>query len=258
MLEEEMQKSGYAEEEIRERRNAEYTEKGDVEIRQRAFAGWLVTNAEFRQDCDAFRENWESAVQELGGFPQLPQSLMGEKPSPPPEEYREFYDDYRALCVTWGLDGLATWNLPRPMSPQLGSRSLHYLPAIQEAGITLFVPWYLLRDKNIQLDELAARIRMLQGPDHLKGWLDRHTRNFGYEGFAPMLEIFHLSRIVPQIAVSGAAQGKRWGVGSCNRFHPLLWTKQRGCCRAETETVRKVRQVMNRRLKLCVVPTEDQ
>jgi len=119
-----MRRSGHTQEEIQSFRKGEYEEKGNIEIRQRAYTGWLVTNPEFRQDCDVFWMRWKSTIQGLGGFPRPPMSLMGEKPPQPREEYRDFYSDYENLCMTWGLDGFATWDLPRPMRPELGSPSL--------------------------------------------------------------------------------------------------------------------------------------
>lgn len=253
-----MQKSGYTGEDIQRRRKAEHTEKGDVEVRQRAYAGWLVTNMEFRQDRDAFRAKWEPTVEALGGFPRLPLSLMGERPSPPHEEYREFYDDYKRLCVTWGLDGLATWDLPCPILPELSSRSLYYLPAIQEAGATLFVPWYLLRDKNIQLDDLAERIRMLKGPDHLKDWLDHKPRNFGYGSLIQMLEIYIFLELCLRPRYSDRLKRNveklDLALGNFCSSRP----KKEAGTEQKTETIRKVRLVMSRRLRLYAAQTGHQ
>ena len=257
MLDDEMRKGGFTEEDISGCRMAEIEEEGNIEIRQRGYAGWLVTNAEFRKDRDAFRKAWQPIIETLGGFPLLPLSLMGEEPSPTHKEYRDFYDDYTNFCVKWGLEGFATWDLPSPMRPELTSPSLYYLPAISEAGITTFVPWYLLRDKDIQLDELAERIRMLKGPDHLKDWLDHKPRGWGYSRFAVMLEIFiHIelclkSRYPDRIKRNIDRLDHALGYFQCSSPNKDAGARQ------EAETIRKIRQTMNRRLKLCEAPPRD-
>jgi len=256
MLDDAMRTSGLTDEEIRGCHVGELDEKGNIEIRQRGYAGWLVTNPEFRQDRDDFRRKWDTTIETLGCFPQLPLSLMGEKPSPPREEYREFYSDYKNLCVTWGLEGFATWDLPSPMRPELTSPSLYYLPAIREAGVTTFVPWYLLRDKDIQLGELAERIRMLKGPDHLKDWLDHNPKDWGYDRFAVMLEIYiHVelclrSRYVERLKRNVERLDRALGYFLYPGLDKDVGAEQ------EAETIRKIRQAMNRRLKLCAVPAE--
>ena len=257
MLEDEMRSSGRTEAEIRRYRAAQYAEQGNVEIRQRGYASWLVINGEFRRDRDAFRTRWESTIKELGGFPTFPQSLMGEKPSPPRAKYREFYDDYKNLCVTWGLDGFATWDLPKPMRPELGRPSLHYLPAVGEAGITLFVPWYLLRDKDIRLDELAERSRTLKGPEHLKDWLDHKPTGWGYDRYAVMLEINIYIELCVKSRYAGRLKrnverlDRALGYFLCSGPDKELGAEQ------EAETIRKIRQAMNRWLKVCAVPAKD-
>jgi hypothetical protein len=258
MLEDGMQGSGRTTEEIKRYREAEHEEKWNIEIRQRAYAGWLVTNPEFRDNRGAFRIAWEPAIRELGGFPRLPLSLMGEKPSQPNKAYQDFYSDYKNFCVDWGLDGFATWDLPRPMRPELDSRSLYYLPAVQEAGVTAFVPWYLLRDKDIQLSELAERIRVLKGPEHLGDWLDHRPKDWGYDRFAVMLEIFiHLELCLK----SRYAERLKRNVERLDRalgYYLSPGPDKEAGAESEAETIRKIRQAMNRRLKSCSVPAEGQ
>jgi hypothetical protein len=258
MLEDEMRSSGSTEKDIQRYREGEHDEKSSLEIRQRAYTGWLVTNPDFFQDRDAFRMAWESTVQQLGGFPQLPLSLMGEKPVQPSEEYRDFYSNYKKLCVTWGLNGFATWNLPRAMRPELGGPSLYYLPAIGEAGVTTFVPWYLLRDKDIQLDELVDRIRMLKGPEHLKDWLDHKPKDWGYPRFAQMLEIYIYVELCLK---SRYAERLKRNVERLDRalgYYLSPGPDKEAGTESEAETIRKIRQAMNRRLKSCSVPAEGQ
>ena len=78
--------------------------------RREAFAGWLVTSAEFRQMRDAFCKQWKRRVKTLGDFPAFPQSLLGESPTVPRRQ-REFYTSYVQFYQTWDLERLHTWEL---------------------------------------------------------------------------------------------------------------------------------------------------
>ena len=117
-------------------------------------------------------------------------SLMGEPPAPPAVEDREFYDDYLTVYQHWGLERLVSWELPVPLKPELVQPSLYHLTDLVSAGVLVFAPWYLLRDKTINLHVLANRKSVLSSTSHLKQWLGRKTDQWGHDRYARMLKLY--------------------------------------------------------------------
>lgn len=154
------------------------------------YAGWLVTDPGFREARDDFRRRWKDKVDEVDGFSFFPMSFIGEPPRPPREGYEEFYEAYVSFCQEWGLKGLATWDLPVPLQPEIFDPAFQHLPAAIPAGVTVFAPWYLLRAKDINLYEVAAHKRTFDPPHHLLEWLDKKTGKFGPHRFARMLKLY--------------------------------------------------------------------
>jgi len=115
MLFEDQLKRGAAECEIQEYLDFEAEWKQKANVREKGYAGWLVGHPPFVASRNDLREQWDATVTKLGRFPTLPMSLMGETPAGPPDEYREFYDEYVLFCQQWGLHSLLTWELPVPM-----------------------------------------------------------------------------------------------------------------------------------------------
>ena len=190
MLNDEMTAMGRSNEEIRDywEQDRQLTEK--INLRRRGYAGWLATNPDFHQCRDLFRERWEQRIADLRGFPTIPRSFAGESPSAPPEQDRGFYGDYMHFYQRWGLESFVTWDLPLPMRPELVSPSLYHLSSVQSAGMLLFVPWYLLRDKELNLHELAEQRGILSAPRNLGLWLDRQPKNWGHDRFGTMLDLY--------------------------------------------------------------------
>src|SRR5262249_34169103 len=124
--------------------------KQQVSQRQVAFSGWLLTNDEFRFDRDRFVNSWSKKVRKRGSFPEVPFSLVGEGPQVPKSD-RRFYAEYILFYRKWGIQSFASWQLPIILQPELYSPSLLHLPSVSEAGLLIFVPWYLIRDKGIQM-----------------------------------------------------------------------------------------------------------
>ena len=258
LIVEEMQTVGYSNEEIRRLEEDKALEKANVTKRQQGYAGWLVTNHVFHKERDLLRMKWASTIVELGTFPPIPMSLIRERPDPPPERHRLFYAEYCFFCRRWGLEGFATWHLPVPMQAQLSGPCLYYLPAIQDAGVLAFVPWYLLRDREIELHSLAKRVRMAMGPEHLRDWLDRTDKDFGHERFGKMLLIYVFIELGLKSRYADRCQGRVESLDRALGYYFALRSDGPTEAEKEAETVRKIRQEMNRRLKLFVESTTDQ
>lgn len=190
MLEDEMRQVGSTQAQIDEYWERQKRTQRKVDLLKWGYAGWLVTDPEYRRTRDLFRNQWEPKVRELGGFPFFPKSFMGEPAREPKENDKEFYAAYVTFCQHWCLDGLATWELPIPIEPELLSPSFNYAPAASEAGIMAFVPWYLLRAKDISLYDVAAHKRLLDPQNHLAKWLDRKTERYGERRFVRVLALY--------------------------------------------------------------------
>lgn len=257
LLDEGMRESGATAADIAEHRKSQLAEKSNVEIRQRGYVGWLVTDPIFRHHRDGFRNKWESVIRNIGGFPSLPMSLMGENPQPPDPEYQDFYNDYKALCITWGLDGFATWDLPQPMRPGLGDPSLYHLPSIQAGGVIAFIPWYLLRDKDIKLDELVRRIRLAKGPEHLKDWLDHKPKGWGHDRLGVMLDIYIYIELCLKSRYEERLKRNLERLDRAVGYFLLGSPSKDAGVEQESENVRKIRQAMNRRLRICAASTAE-
>jgi hypothetical protein len=89
-----------------------------------------------------------------------------------------------------GLESMATWDLPVPMYPQLASPNLYALETVREAGLLAFVPFYLLRDKETRLQELAAHSARIHAPAPLRRWLLKASQGLGYVRFGQILKIY--------------------------------------------------------------------
>ena len=153
----------------------------------------------------------------------------------------------RSLYRKWGLQGLATWELPVPIRPELTKPSaLPYSELSSEAGMLLFVPWYLMRDKDVKLHELADVRRTMGAPPDLDDWLDGEPANWGYERFGLMLQIY----VFLELAIA-----RRYGDRIRRRTGKLDHALSRFFCRERGEeqrtesyvdTVRRVRQRLHR------------
>lgn len=250
LLDDGMRQSGRTENSIRCYSEDERERIRHVELRRWGYAGWLVTQPEFRVECERIWRDWGQVVEKLGGFPAPPMSLMGERPEPPPRKLREFYAAYRFFCNRWGLASLTTWDLPIPLRPQLGSPSLYYLPALQESGLLVHVPWYLLRDKDIRLHELAEHVRTGQTPEHLRDWLDGKPKAWGYERFAKMLDLYIFLELCLKPRYEARLRGNVERLDYAIASFLCKQSELPDSPLQEAETVRKIRQEMQRRLRI--------
>jgi hypothetical protein len=165
--------------------DASYQELAD--LRAAAYAGWLVTSKQFREERDALQERWGEYVQQRG-FPALRLSFLGGRVVLGEQQGGEAYGRFAHFYRRWGLETFLTWDLPLPMRPALHGAGLPHtagrpeegtgLPhtaGLSEAGVHVFVPWFMLRDGRFQLKELARHLQDLRNPEHLAGWLETAT-----------------------------------------------------------------------------------
>lgn len=157
------------------------------------YAGWLLTNSQFRRERDELRSTWGNYVDTEHRFPAMPASFLGEAIGPVETRGKE-YAHFIAFYRRWGLQTFLTWDLPVPLRPSVYGITLHDMAGSSEAGVNLFVPWYVLRDGRFQLQELAHHLQTLQNPAHLAGWLETTTAGKGEHGDARFRTVMVLYR----------------------------------------------------------------
>lgn len=190
MISELMNSDGRKAEEIDQyfQRPAEF--ESYVRTRLLGYAGWLVTNATFRRERDEFCTTWESKIRQDGDLPTVPISLMGESHPIRGKKERRFFSEYMTFYKRWGLESLETWELPVPMKAEFLGRCFYDLKAIGEAGITMFLPFYLLRDRKLSVYDVADHKRLLAQTAHLDGWLQQQRTDWGSDRYAVMYELY--------------------------------------------------------------------
>jgi hypothetical protein len=218
--------------------------------RQLGYTGWLVTCAEFRQDRDQFRRRWKRRIEALGRFPTFPRSILGERPPAVAPADRGFFSDYLQFYRRWGLHTMLTWELPDPMRPELTVPSLYHLSHVGEAGVLLFVPWYLLRDQDIALREVAEHRQTLSIPPQLEPWVDGVPKNWGHDRYRLMLKLYLIIELCLKRRYGDRLYRKS---DRLDRALSRYFSARKGM-RAPSdrmmETIRKVRFEMNRRLRV--------
>ena len=248
MLADEMRKAGWSDQEIRDHCENEQAIKTRIEERQWGYLGWLVTDAGFRQVRDALCERWGEQIVRRGGFPQIRMSWFGERPPEIEESERELHMDFHAFYRAWGLDRLVTWELPEPMRAELSQPSLYFSPDVGEAGFMVFVPWYLFRDKDLKLREIAEHKRDIHAPHHLNEWLSGKPKRFGFDRFAKMLEIYVYLELALRNRYGDRLRGKTDEMD--HAFGSFLYGQgsQNWSGRVGADNVKKIRQKMKQRL----------
>jgi hypothetical protein len=140
--------------------------------RRAAYVGWLVTNRRFRSEVDALHVAWGGVVAELRQFPAQPRWPaydLGADRAVPGDLTQAMLAFYRR----WGLDQLLTWEWPVPMRPDLVGGLWKDADLLADAGVAVFVPWYLLRGDALDLQQLARHAREVDAPAHLRPWVNK-------------------------------------------------------------------------------------
>jgi hypothetical protein len=224
--------------------------KEKIEVRKRGYAGWLVTNAEFQKEWAQVRASWEPWIRKIGGFPTYPTDFMGRSPVVP-EPIREFYDSYTQFYQRWCIHTFATWDLPIPMWAGIATPIFYPLAQVSDAGMPLFIPWYLLRDQTFKLQDLAKHERFAKGPDHLQGWFRRDRNKWGHERLGTMLKVYvYLEQSLKKRYPDRIGRHIEELDYSLSRF---LFQKpdQKDAPIQKAETIKRIRLELAKRLKEC-------
>jgi hypothetical protein len=178
MLREGYRLAGLTQDQIDDHFRREADDSETVETRQGAYVGWLVTNRRFRAEVRKLRDDWEPLVSEVGLFPTSAHWLdtearLGRRL---PRECRR---DFSAFYDRWSLLLMLTWDWPVPLGPLLTGLLTADLLPFGDAGLVLFVPWYLLRGEKLNLQAVAQNVRQVDTPEHLRPWVQRQSDHGG-------------------------------------------------------------------------------
>ncbi|MFL5330045.1 MAG: hypothetical protein ACJ8C4_14160 [Gemmataceae bacterium] len=172
MLHTEYEDAGRQPEDVEAYFTATSKRRTDIEARKSAYIGWLATNSGFWTEVAELKSAWQSKIQELRRFPRIPLwagfDLDHEHSFP-----NQLLDEFRAFYQRWGLFQLLTWEWPIPLDADLVGGVFHDIKALSESGVTLFVPWYLLRGEKLNVSEVIHQLRSLEVPPHLRGWFQK-------------------------------------------------------------------------------------
>ena len=224
-----------------------------IDDRKWGYAGWLALNPDYRKDCACFRDCWEDKIKQIGGFPTLPMSFLGNRAPSVPEAERGFYDDYTQFYQRWGLHTLVTWSLPVPMWSAVARPNFYPLAQVSDSGVELFVPWYLLRDKALNLHDLAKHEDMLKCPDHLRGWLERGGI-WGHGRLGIMLKIYIYLELCLRRRYANKTDDNIENLDRALGHFLGEPTTISDKIRYNEENVKKIRAEMFKRLASCRVP----
>lgn len=250
MLTDEMRQDGASDKQIEDYWKDEVEALKRIEARRWGYAGWLATDPGFHRARRLFKDMWLKRIEALGGFPDFPMSYFGERPSSPQEGDRPFYDDCIGFYRSWSLHSLATWDLPIPMRPDTFQPSLYHLPATYDAGITIFVPWYLLRDKDLKVAELTKHKLTLNPQPHLGNWFGV-KKNWGYDRFAIMLRLYVYLELCLKARYPARVAGHLEKLDYAFGHFLAQNASAQEVDLSKADSIRKIRQEMARRLKQC-------
>ena len=217
----------------------------DIRLSRWGFAGWLVTDPVFRAERDAFRNRWRKIVGKLGGFPPRPSI---DKPFRVKDKYSAFYTDYMALLNRWGLECLETWDLVVPLTAlHLGpGRSVD--PSFAVAGFTLWVPAYQLREEQSRLS-LMAEFYLETMPDHLRGWVQERSKQWGTTRFARLLNLFICLELALRSRYSDRM--RRCTEKLDNAIARSLSDDPKNSGTGMSDSIKKIRLMLSQRLRAC-------
>jgi hypothetical protein len=143
--------------------------------RSEAYAGWLIANRQFTAELLELRQAWESEVERQGEFPLGPRMEDLASSRRQGASRAGFAETWHTFYRRWGLDRMLTWELPLPMTPSLENIELEGVWQVANAGVLLFVPWYLLRGGQFDLQQVARRIKFESAPEHLREWIAKRA-----------------------------------------------------------------------------------
>ena len=251
MTEEQVRDAGGGDQELNDLRHMRQRLKEEIALRQRAFAGWLVTDAGFHLTRQEFQTSWKADYERRWPYELLPPKLLDLKPDKVSKEDLPFFTSYLQFCQMWNLRALLTWELPTPVDPGIVLPTVHSLYRLGNAGCQFFVPWYLARDERLTLFDIMGPAALTTKLDHLGPWLNRTSKNFSLERFAAMLPLY----VYLELAIKSRYESRLYGNTAAldralGQFIKNINPDSHAAISVE-DTVKKIRMKMSERLKEC-------
>lgn len=241
VLDEEMIAHGVSPALIQQDRDAVAEQKAIAVELQWGYAGWLATNQAFRQECRKLKEQTGSTGRWGQPLPSVPHTITGYSNSGSSEEYVRLWEPF---YTSWSLGALVTWELPVPMRAELNTPSLYDYARLSNAGVKLFVPWYLSRYRQIDLNELIERQQRLVMPHALDDWFNARD-GWGPRRYLSILRLYVYLQLAIQVRYSGLAKGK---LAALDNVFAEYFSMLDGSSVTD-ETVRKLRLHLQSRLR---------
>jgi hypothetical protein len=198
------------------------------------YAGWLATNSEFRRELQALRSQQGDATHDVD-LPSMPFTFAGRSHDARPDE---FYKLWLPFFQRWGIDKMATWDLPVPLRPELSTPSLYDMAQAGPAGVVVFMPWHLLRLRSFDIYAMADRAQLFRLPSGVAPWLNPREKHWGVKRYHAMLQML----VYLELGLK-----RRYG----ERLHRTTKKLDDALSRflgLDVDSVRKVRQRMAKRL----------
>jgi hypothetical protein len=220
---------------------AEEKERELLRWRQEAYAGWLVTNPRYRRELEALREEWEETVVVLGGFPNRGSVVQGRTRAPSRSRAGQCETALQAFYGRWGLEALLTWELPFPLSATV---DIVLDPARRLGsgeGITVELPWPLVRGSQLDLRAALRRLRFESAPEHVRDWVCREGDD-GPSGETTYHHLFSFYRTLHLVLFRRYPAECKGRIAKLDRAVAEILGR-------DVELVRKLRQQLARALK---------
>ena len=209
--------------------------------RLEAFAGWLVTDQYYQKELASLVNSRNDLVLRMGRFPD--DDDEPDATTKLDDEWSAFRIQYQAFLRRWCLEKMLTWELPIPASPIVAADATNsQCPPCN--GIQVFLPWYMVRGEQFNLQDLVRRVRFESTPDHLRDWVlkteGKHDDETGDLAFQRTFWVYRTYELVL----------RRRYPAACKRNIQALDRAMARVMDRSTDLVKRLRQRMTRSVAL--------
>ncbi|AMV17427.1 hypothetical protein [Planctomyces sp. SH-PL14] len=221
-------------------------------VRERllGYSGWLVTHPEYWREVILFQLAHYAVMPEYGEC--SPQFAVGAKfqGRRRNKNVERAKAELQALFDRWCLSGCCTFHVPEPTRAGMMVGDTIQSPGIRSDGITLFLPWPLLADRSFTVAELFEFHRKKTDLRHLDEWFGKSSK-LSYIRYGRMLQLY----VYLHLALKQRYRDRlRGSMDDVEVAFAAFWEpteKSKSALSKGAESVRKLRQALNRRRKAC-------
>lgn len=220
-----------------------------IRARLKGYAGWLTTEAAFVAEVATYRNEYldEAGDRFVPDVEVLADKVRARVEGSPGLQEVEAVGGM--LLSKWSLQTFCTWELPEPRHPSLWTGEDIPANGIAPTGVSMFLPWPLLADKDLKLRELTEYHWKKANLDHLEEWLEGDKR-WGHERYGRMLELYIYWWQGLRRRYADRLTGH---FESLERAFAAFWNPSASPSDVERscEGVRRIRRQLKRRLEKC-------